>query len=172
MQGKNPRIILSHVMRGIMGRGIFGNTCTLMRRPENGPICLLIAGGLCLLITSCGDFERSLPGSYSLVRFNADEIMIVKRVEPGDGIKTVIGPKIKGYKVSKAVVIGEVVLPDSSALKNESTPGYFVLDTDTGDVRQGLKREEWLAILKSKGIQGDINLARPSSWEWLWGANK
>ena len=128
----------------------------------------LIAGGLCLLMTSCGDFERPLPGGYSLVRMNADEIIIVKRVEPS-GIKIVVGPKIKGYKVSEGVVIGDVVIPDWSALKSESTPGYFVLDTSTGEVQQGLTRDEWLGILKSKGIQGDIHLARPSSWDWLWG---
>jgi hypothetical protein len=114
--------------------------------------------------TACGgDFETQLPGNYSLFRMNPDEVIIARHTE-GGSIKFVVGPRVSGYRVFSDIVVGEVVLPDWVVLRKESTPGYFVLDTTTHEVMQGMDKATWQQELRRMGLPDDPALPQPSRW--------
>lgn len=108
----------------------------------------------------CGDYSVRLPGSYVLTRIYAGAVLIN---HPGKGI--VVDANIDGYKVLGDHVVGHVAPADLSPEKEHSKPGYFLLNTKTHEVKQGLDKKAWLESLKKIGINDEPNLSKPSRFD-------
>lgn len=84
-------------------------------------------------ITACGDYSVRLPNNYELIRVYAGAVLIGA---PEGGVR--IEANIDGYKVLGDLVVGHVTVAEHSPEKEMSKPGYFILNTKTHEVRQGL----------------------------------
>ena len=122
---------------------------------------------ICLLTAACGDYAVPLPGGYELVRVGAGEVLLS---EPRRGV--VVDINIDGYGVHGPIVVGHVSKPARPAeqrlplgFKDESRPGYFIADTRTGDIKQGLDRQAWLSALGALGITKEPTLKKPSRFD-------
>lgn len=88
----------------------------------------------------------SSSGDYALVR----------------GSRPVILPVIDSYGVHGDLVVGHVTEQTS-----ESKPGFFIVDTRTGDRWQALEKDAWMKILARYDITEEPGLIRPegcSGW--------
>lgn len=109
----------------------------------------------------CGDYSVHLPDSYVLTRIYAGAVLIN---HPEKGI--VVDANIDGYTVlGDHVVVGHVTAADLSPEKEHSKPGYFLLNTRTHDVKQGLDKKTWLESLQKIGISNEPNLSKPSRFD-------
>ena len=131
-----------------------------------------------LLISGCGDYETKLPNGYRLVRTNASSIQIFEPSDAGyrsspayrrrdtvDGNATfhnsiVVPPKIVAIGCVGDIVYGIVETSPDSENATLTVPGYFVLDTRTGDVALGLDKEGHLEKLKKLGVKDAPVLTR------------
>jgi hypothetical protein len=118
-------------------------------------ICLVVVGTI-----SCGDYSVQLPGGYSLVRVYGQTVLISHFAE---GV--VIGASIDGYAVVGSLIVGHTKLADQPPESEYSKPGYFIIDTQTHDSKQGLDKTNWLKSLKAAGISVEPNLHRPSRFD-------
>ena len=124
----------------------------------------VLVGTLALtLLSGCGDYQIDLPNGYRLVRTNASSIQIfspptVKRL--GDHTGIVVPPKIVAIACVGDVVCGIVESSPDSENAALTVPGYFVLDTRTGDVTLGLNKEKQLEQLKKLGVTETPSLTR------------
>ena len=123
-----------------------------------------------LLLSGCGDYETKLPNGYRLVRTNASSIQIFEPLDAGyrsspayrrrdtvNGNATfhdsiVVPPKIVAIGCVGDIVYGIVETSPDSENATLTVPGYFVLDTRTGDVALGLNKESHLKRLNKLGI--------------------
>ncbi len=104
------------------------------------------------------DYQITLPHDYSLscvkgkmvFMTNADDIII-------------ISPNIDGYDVYGNIVIGHVSDADVR-IENAgySIPGYFLVNTERDEIRQGLGEGSWRGGLLSQDINRDADLSEPS----------
>lgn len=87
--------------------------------------------------------------------------MLISR--PGEGI--VIEATIDGYAVVGSLVVGHASLADHPPESESSKPGYFILDTQTHEAKQGLDKSSWLEALRAAGVPGEPKLHRPSRFD-------
>jgi hypothetical protein len=113
----------------------------------------------CILLSGCTDFKIELPNGYILFRANATEIYIIDPNRLVDRI--VVEPHIEKYNVIDKVVVGYAVLAKGE-MKEYSIPGYFILETETGTVTQGLSKDAWVKKLKELGINSEPKLKAPT----------
>ena len=118
-------------------------------------VCLVVVGTI-----SCGDFSVHLPGGYSLVRVYGQTVLISR---PGEGV--VIEASIDGYAVVGSLIVGHTKLADHPPESDYSKPGYFIIDTQTHEAKQGLDKSSWLKALKAAGVSDEPKLHRPSRFD-------
>jgi hypothetical protein len=124
--------------------------------PQRGRRVSLVVGGA--LLIACGggmsDYRRELTRGYKLVRANADEYVIVDSLD-----WVVITPTISEIRHLGDLIVG---VPQHPERQGHFEPGYFVVNTATGEHRMGLSKETWLAELRRHGIRDLPALRRPS----------
>lgn len=113
-------------------------------------------------MTACSDWAMRLPGEWVLSRWSAGEYVVFKAGEDGR-IENQVGPTVEGYRVFGKVVTGRVGPSDFPG--EHPTPGYFVVDTATHRVWQGLDEAAWRERLRQLGIHRPPGLKRPSWWD-------
>lgn len=122
-----------------------------------------------LSMTACGDYAIRLPGGYSLVRVYAGAFLISFRDHDGRRLwgDVVVNATVDSYKVLNELVVGHVSVLDymSPEEKEVSKPGYFILNTKTREVRQGLDKKAWLDSLKAQGVSSEPRLGKPSRFD-------
>ncbi len=118
-------------------------------------VCLVVVGTI-----SCGDYSVQLPGGYSLVRVYGQTVLISR---PGEGV--VIEASIDGYAVVGSLIVGHVRLADHPPESDYSKLGYFIIDTQTHEAKQGLDKSSWLQALRVAGVTGEPKLDRPSRFD-------
>ena len=111
-------------------------------------------------MSACGDYSVRLPGNYALTRVYAGAVLIN---HPEKGV--VIDANIDGYKVLNDLVVGHVSVAEHSPEKELSKPGFFILNTKTHELRQGLDKKAWLDSLKALGTTNDPSLDKPSRFD-------
>lgn len=111
-------------------------------------------------MSACGDYSIRLPGNYALTRVYAGAVLIN---HPEKGV--VIDANIDGYKVLGDLVVGHVTVAEESPEKEMSKPGYFIVNTKTHEVKQGLDKKAWLDALQAHGIGNEPNLGKPSRFD-------
>lgn len=114
-------------------------------------------------IACSGDYAIELPNGYELVRFNGLETGIV-----APGGRLVINPTVREYAVLGDLVVGNADVPER--LEGQPAPfrtaaGYFVLNTDSGEIADGLTDEAWRAKLAELGIGDEPKLNRPTPFD-------
>ena len=95
-----------------------------------------------LLLTACmqGEADTALPNGYRFVELSKGNGAIITGA--GD---FAVYPNVVEYRLRGAQVVGKRELAEDNAdHSNEFTEGlgYFVLDTSTGELRQGLSLAE------------------------------
>ncbi len=131
------------------------------------PIALILA--LVLSMTACGDYQIRLPGGYYLTRVYAGAFLISFRDQDGQRLygDVVVNATVDSYQVLDNLVIGHVSILDymSPEEKEVSKPGYFILNTKTHDVKQGLDKKAWLDSLQAQGVSSEPSLGKPSRFD-------
>ena len=123
---------------------------------------LMLIVTLLLTMQACGDYSIRLPGNYFLVRVYAGAALITDSQHV-----VVVNANIDSYKVVDGLVVGHVTREDyfSKEEKEVCRPGHFIMNTKTGDIKQGLDKKTWLDLLRSLGINGEPNLSKPSRFD-------
>jgi hypothetical protein len=106
-----------------------------------------------------GGWRTSLPNHYQLVYANAYEVAIAR---PESSI--VVYPSIVEYAVIGDIVTGRADIPRTfpgQPAPQRRASGYFLLNTATGVVSDGLSMPEWHAELRRAGIEDEPDLERP-----------
>lgn len=69
-----------------------------------------------------------------------------------------VGPKVVAFEVHKDYIYGLVKSSPQSEVSRHSYPGYFLLNTSTHTLYEGLGRQEFLTLMESQGVplQGRI----------------
>lgn len=121
------------------------------------------------VLTACGDYRVELPNGYFLVRTSANSILMATTSSTGRNI-IVIDPHISQYRMldgDKIHLVVGYVKPANIGLKYKITSmgGYFVLNTETRDIRQGLSKDEWRAALRLQGVISEPKLKKPSRFD-------
>lgn len=114
-------------------------------------------------LVGCWDYSTKLPNGYRLVRLNSNEIAVVL---PNNGI--LIDPDVREYSIVGDVIVGFAGVPKS--LPQQPAPprkeaGYFIVNTESGEMWDSLPKEAWLERLRLLGIQGEPELKRPSPFD-------
>src|SRR5690606_8093636 len=108
-----------------------------------------------------------LPGGWELLSWRGYGYMIHKVDEQSNAVEVVIGPTVKRCQVIGAVITGQVVAePPEIDPRLRPTSGYFVVETATGRVWQGLDEATWRQRLRDVGITGEPALKRLSMFDW------
>jgi len=113
-----------------------------------------------LSISACGDYSVRLPGGYTLIRVYAGAVLINHPAKT-EWIKA----NIDGYKVLNELVVGHVIIAEHSPEREMSKPGYFILNTKTHEMKQGLDKKAWLGSLQALGITDEPILSKPSRFD-------
>jgi hypothetical protein len=120
---------------------------------------------LSVLTSACannmGEYSFDLPNGYRIERYNSREVMIVDRES-----RVVVAGLVREYAIDRSFVIGRADLPPTSAENqaryySDVRPGYFVVDTSTGEVSLGLSELEWKTNLVRRNISVRQLLAPP-----------
>lgn len=118
---------------------------------------------LAVLLPVCGcfwkgDYGIALPNDYELARIWSGAYTIANEQRA-----LVVGLTVTKYAVKGSIVTGLVThkrVEDHSGLMGKE--GYFVLDTATGALQDGLSEQEWRETLASRGISPPPVLKEPS----------
>jgi hypothetical protein len=126
---------------------------------------LLVHFAICVLASACsesmGEYSLALPNGYHLERYSSGEVTIVA---PGSTIA--VAGVVQEYAIAGSFIVGRTVVPPTSA-ENQAKyyshvrPGYFVVDTSSGEVLLGLSEREWKANLARRNIAVPQLLAPP-----------
>lgn len=112
------------------------------------------------------DYQIHLPHGYRLTRIWGSTVMMT-------GYGCNIEPNVTGYRVCGGTIVGRVsavgLPPEYSEV---SQPGYFLVDTRTHKVLQGLDERHWTRLLAERGVTRTPRLFRPSRWDALLGRNR
>jgi hypothetical protein len=121
-----------------------------------GTVLLTVLLGASVVLGGCNrDFVRPLPRGYRLARTNPYTVVIVAPAHvhhPAHVHGTAVPPKIVEVGVWRTFVYGRVSASPQSELAALSQPGYFVLDTSTGNVDTGMTESAWRRRLESLGF--------------------
>jgi hypothetical protein len=121
---------------------------------------LVLALSALISMSACGDYSIRLPGGYCLVRIYAGAVLI------SHGEKGVaIDANIDGYEVIGDLVVGHVIAADLPPEKTFSKPGYFILNTKSNEITQGLDKKVWLDSVQALGVHGEPRLSKPSRFD-------
>lgn len=99
--------------------------------------------------------DTDLPGGYKLMSYWGGDATSIIGWSPDPPVY--VGPGVDGYQVIAGIAVGHV---SCSIDGGRCEPGYFVLDTRTGKVQQGLGRAAWLKALRNVGIAAEPKLHR------------
>lgn len=105
-----------------------------------------------LMCAGCGMSDINsidLPNKYHLVMTSGSEAVVCT---PGPGNEVVLGPNIKSYAIYGRFVVGyekREAYPDAKLSFRE---GYFILNTSSGNIQNGLRFEDWQKHLQTVGI--------------------
>jgi hypothetical protein len=143
----------------------------------------VVSFGLLLsFLAGCGDYAIDLPNGYRLVRTNSDNILIFEpdtedyrnstaysRRTIHDGDRTyhdsvVVPSKIVAIGSKDELVYGIVEISPHPEGMEPTEPGYFVLDTHTGDGVLGMGEKAFQEKLKELGIVGTPSLTTNIRW--------
>ena len=122
---------------------------------------------LSVFVSGCGDYSIDLPNGYRIERTNASTIMIfgssgVK--QESNRYRFVVPPKITAIGCSVDIVYGIIEESPKADIVGETIPGYFILNTGTGDIKLGLNEIDFRFELKSLGIKDMPPLTRNIRW--------
>lgn len=124
----------------------------------------LVLTSLLFILSGCWDYRISLPNSYTLVRVNAAEILISNHKR-----SLVIYPNIDKYQIYDNYIVGHVSIPDlPPSHTGDSKPGYFIINTQTHKIYEGLEKQEWVHLLHELNITTSEKLHRPSRFDWIY----
>ena len=100
--------------------------------------------GLCVVIAGCGDggYDKDLCGGYKLTRCNAYERVICKPDSPPDKYAVMINGNIEKFAIRGTYITG---FASTNHLVDfpKATNGYFLLNTTTDKILEGLTDEQW-----------------------------
>lgn len=134
-----------------------------MARPTYQVLRCFLPLVVVLVLVGCGgNFRIALPNGYEMMSEYTGQVWIL-----GPDGRDVVAATVDGYAVIDSVVVGHVSLGLGRSAKNYSKPGYFVLDTKTGQVVQGMDKKEWLARLKDLGVTTAPQLHTPAALRFL-----
>ena len=109
------------------------------------------------------DYDTELINGYRLIRTNSPSIFIFKeRLSFSEPDYPVVPPKIIGLNVYGNTIVGETELTPVGDYCDASVSGFFILDTETNKLKIGLKKEQWLKILRNMGLEKEPTLIEPS----------
>lgn len=117
-----------------------------------------------LVLVGCGgNFRIALPNDYEMMSQYTGSVSIYNSNRVG-----VIPATVDGYVVAGDFVIGHTSLGwDKIVARKYSKPGYFIVNTETDVVVQGLDKESWLARIKELGITTAPQLYTPAALRFL-----
>lgn len=106
----------------------------------------------------------ALPNGYYLKRDHEKNIDLVNRND-----REVVRGPIAAYRVSGNVVAGCVgewpkrsfAYPNETPFPDSGDCRYFILDTSTGKLVQGLDPDSWRARLKAAGVSESLRITAP-----------
>jgi hypothetical protein len=92
--------------------------------------------------------------------------MVLKTEQGSTAVEVLIGPEVERYSVTGTVITGYV---KAQPLRDPQDPhrpitGYFVVDTASQKVSEGLSEEDWKRHLQELGIRMPPALRRPTRW--------
>jgi hypothetical protein len=123
-------------------------------------LLLALLGTIVVCTISCGDYAIQLPRGYSLVRVYSGTLEISR---PDRGM--VIPATVDRYAVIGSLIIGHTSLAREEPERDLSKPGYFIIDTQSDGVKQGLDKNSWLESLRLVGIMSEPKLHSPSRFD-------
>lgn len=87
-----------------------------------------------------------LPNGHKVFFAGSTEVYIVNNMA-----ESVIGPRVEAIGCDGNIIFGRVIEYEHVPEKSD-TPGYFWLDSNTGEISKGLELPAWREALESKGI--------------------
>jgi hypothetical protein len=107
------------------------------------PLLLLLFGVGCQF-----QDDRTLIGDYHLTYMNGCEVRIYRKpaLDP-----QMLDGSIKSYAVRAPYITGYADTRCIDADSERKAPGYFLIDTRTHAIRQGMSEQEWRGQLKKMG---------------------
>ena len=114
-----------------------------------------------VLVGGCGDYSVCLPNGFSMVRVYAGAVHIGRPNHEGIAVFA----NVDSYAVLGDYVVGHVKLPKHDPERSLSKPGYFVLNTSTGESRDGMGVDVWREELRRASLATDPLLEEPSRFD-------
>jgi hypothetical protein len=132
---------------------------------------LFLLAPIALLVVACvqGDFSIALPGEWQLMRSASGEYAVFKTEPNSNEMKILIGPTVDRYQVLGAVITGHVSPWHGPNAPERPMPGYFVVDTATDRVWQGLDERAWRQRLREFGVTEEPQLKWPTRHDRQYG---
>ncbi len=126
---------------------------------------------IALLVVACvqGDFSIALPGEWHLSRWSSGEYVVLKTTKGTNEIEVQVGPTVDRYQVLGQIITGYVSPWRGPDPLERPVLGYFVIDTPTGRVWQGLDEAAWRQRLRELGITEGPRLQRPTRHDRQYG---
>lgn len=113
-----------------------------------------------------GEFERELVNGYVVFASNPRTVAILApeahRDHPtncSNGLA--VAALVDGVSIHGNMILGHVAVSPSSELADFAVPGYFIIDSTSGDVRKGMSRQDWESALNGANILVPPALPRP-----------
>jgi hypothetical protein len=109
------------------------------------------------------DYDTELINGYRLIRTNSPSVFIFKKsLSFSEPDYPVVPPKITGLNIYGNIIVGETEFTPVGDDCDASVSGFFILDTETNKLKIGLKKEQWLKILRNMGLEKEPTLIEPS----------
>ena len=96
---------------------------------------------------------KMLPNGYKMFFASSSEVLLVDKDNGG-----VAGARVDKIGCSGNLIYGLITQRDRID-KPEDTPGYFWLDSTSGEITKGMKLGDWQETLKAKGVEEVLLLA-------------
>jgi hypothetical protein len=109
----------------------------------------IAVSAICLIcVVSCSKRDESLPGGYKSFSANGNNNYILNKED-----SVVVGTNVKEIRVKGCLIVGyrtpEVMIgnPPATTQPISGVYGEFILDAETGILREGLSKEEVNRVL-------------------------